>query len=111
MYSRAAFQRNRATELVMELEASLADEARLDASCDRQIRAVARYAAAVREWVAVRVPSTSRVFAFVGGICDGIGGYRAVDALRDRENARQRALALRLAGMLDGVDERVAVSA
>ena len=42
---------------------------------------------------------------FVGGILDAIGGYRAIDAMRDRENARQCELVRALSGMLDGVDD------
>ena len=103
MYSRQAFVRNRATDLAMELQASLADEGKLDARCDRQVTAISRFASAVREWVAARVPSTSRVFVLVGGILDALGAYRAVDALRDRENRRQLQLAKDLAGLLDGV--------
>ena len=104
MYSRAAFRRNQATNLVLELQASFADERRLDLGCDREVGRVARYAGAVRDWIVARVPAASRVLALIAGIFDGIDGYKATDALRDRENDRQRALAFQLAGLLDGVD-------
>jgi len=105
MYSRAAYRRNQATELILELQASIADEAKLDARCDRQVNAVIQFATAVRAWVVARVPSTSRVFVFVGGILDALAGYRAVDALRDRESQKQLFIARELAGLLDRPDD------
>jgi hypothetical protein len=91
-------------ELAMELEASLADEQWLDHGADREVGRVARYAGAVREWIVARVPPTSRVMSFLDGISDGLRGYRAVDALRDRENRKQIAIARELAGVLDRLD-------
>lgn len=108
MYSRAAFRRNQATDLVLELQASMADEHRLDLGCDREVGRAARYAGAVRDWIVVRVPATSRVLALIAGILDGVDTYRATDALRDRENDKQLLIARELAGMLDRPDEAVA---
>lgn len=105
MYSRAAFRRNRATEMVLELEASLAVEQQLDHGADREVGHVARYAGAVRAWIVARVSPTSRVIALLDGVADGLRGYRAVDDLRDQENAKQLAIARELAGLLDGIDE------
>lgn len=106
-FSSQAFRRNRATEMVLELQASLVDEQRLDRGADRQVGRVERFLDAVERWIAARVPATSQVFVLLGGANDGLHGWRAVDALRDRENARQLALAKQLAGLLDGVEERV----
>lgn len=110
-FSSRAFRRNRATEMVLELEASLADAQRFDRGADREVGRIARYAGAVRQWIVARVPPTSHVLGLLDGIRDGARGYRAVDALRDREVEKQIAIAKTLAGMLDRVDEAAAVSA
>lgn len=98
----------RQVELALELQASLLDERRLDLGCDREVGRAERYATAVRDWLAARVPAASRVISLLGGIFDGVTGYRAVDALRDRENSKQLLIARELAGMLDRPDEAVA---
>lgn len=103
-FSSESFRRNRATALVMDLQASLADEAKLDARRDGRVRAIATYADAVNDWLVTHVPGARRALLLLAGIVDALRAERAIDALVDSENAKQLRLARELAGLLDGVD-------
>lgn len=96
--------------LAMDLQASLADEAALDARRDARIRAALTFIRALRDWILEHVPGARRAFLLLAGIADALRGERALDLLVDAENAKQLELAREIAGLLDHVDEDVAAA-
>lgn len=100
-FSHRRFLRNQATELVLELQASMWVENRADQTADRHVGILERAVTAVRDWLMPRVASESRVHRFLTATFGALAGYRAADEIRDRENDRQLQLALQIAGILD----------
>lgn len=109
-FTSTAFRRNRATEMVLELQADLVDAQRLDRGADRHVGTVARFAEALEGWLAARLTRESRAFVILGGCIDAVAGYRAADELRDRKVAEALADAKALAGLLDRFDEDAPVA-
>lgn len=103
-FTSAAFRRNRATDMALEIQAALADAQRLDGGCDTHVKRATRYTLAGCDWVAANIPGAARVLALIGGTVDELRAFAAVDALRDRKVAEACADAKALAGLLDGVD-------
>jgi hypothetical protein len=94
-------------ELVLEIQTGLVDAQTFDRSGDARVKHACRYAVAGCDWLSTNVPGAARVLTLFGGAVDELRAYGAIDALRDRKVAEALADAKVLAGMLDGVEERV----